>query len=91
MSDREASDNLVRVDIDAQPIETALCIKPQFLAVDEETTARLAGEIDVLGNGKMRNEVEFLMDDGDAGGFDSSGDAYCTLTPLCRMVPSLGW
>ena len=44
----------------------------QLLAIDEETSEakpRLAGEIDVFRHGEMRNEVEFLMDDSDAGGF----------------------
>ncbi|MNS87638.1 hypothetical protein D3C86_1169780 [compost metagenome] len=69
LGDGEATDHLVGVDINTQPVETALGVETQLLAVNEETATRFARKIDVLGNGKMRNEVEFLVNDGDAGGF----------------------
>ena len=59
----------IRMNIDAEAIETAFGIGTQFLAIDQKTFSRFARKIDVFGNAQMRNEIEFLVNDGDAGGF----------------------
>ncbi len=65
----KAAHQRIWMDIDTEAIETAFGIGTQLLAVDQETFSRFARKIDVFGNAQMRNEIEFLVNDGDAGGF----------------------
>src|SRR5690606_37531046 len=69
LGDRKVQDLRGRVDLYAKPVEAALRVFLQLAAVNEETAFGLARKIDVFGNTQVRNEVQFLMDDGDACGF----------------------
>ena len=72
-----SGDRRVRAEIDAEPVEQRLHPPVQRLAVDQlerPAAERLAADEDVRGDVEIVEEVELLVDEGDAGG-DRVGDA----------------
>ena len=67
LGDREAADDRVGIEADAEPVEHGHRLAAHRAAVDEGARdARLHPEQDVLGDRHVRGEVELLEDDGDA-------------------------
>ncbi len=68
LADAQTADPSVRIELDAQPLQqlrgratASSCDRAQSPAM-----RRLAAEKDVVGDGQLRNQVQFLVDDGDA-------------------------
>ena len=74
LGDRQGADLVVgRQAADPEPVEELLGVAAHAGGVDERAAARLAAEVDVLGDGAVRQEVELLEDRGDAGGLGLHG------------------
>ena len=81
-------------EVRAEPVEIGLHRRAQLVGVDqleEAALARLAADIDVGGDVEIVEEVEFLMDEGDAGADRAAdGERADRATPSISMVPRSG-
>ena len=78
LADPELRDATLRVDLDAEPLQQCARGLHDAPVVDEgPEDQRLAAKEDVLGRGQFGNQVEFLVDDRDAGalGVLNAGEA----------------
>ena len=65
-----------RIDIvSTQRRQLRRCLAPHTGAVDHAETGRLAAEEQVFHHRQLRNQVQFLMDDGNAAGLSLTGGA----------------
>ena len=71
LRDRQIGDRRVGREVDAEPVQQRRDARAQRLAVDQPqrpAPARLAADEDIGGDVEIVEQVEFLMDEGDAGG-----------------------
>ena len=90
LGEREIGDGRVGLEIGAEPVEQRPACGAQVAAVDEPGTAaqkRLAAEEDVGGDVEIVEEVELLVNEGDAGGDGLRDGEMRRSPPAIRIVP----
>jgi len=90
LRDRERAQGRVRIDVDMKARQDAPCVGAQSRAVDEAAHARFACEVDVLGHGEVRHEVELLMDHRDPGGLGLASGREARGATLVRHATAVG-
>ena len=89
LGDGEFADQRFRGEFEVQAVEDRLRILVHLRFVDDaERVARFAADEDVVGDGEVVHQVEFLMDDADAQGLRSARSVDLDLLPPTLIVPS---
>ena len=91
-ADAQPSDGCTRVDVELQVVAAAIAASRLHPSIVDEAERRdgLAAQKDVLGHAEVRDQVQFLMDDGDPGVLASRGLSKRTRRPSSRISPGVG-
>ena len=88
LADPERSDAGIRVELDAEPVEQRPCPRWRAAIDDQPGDQRLAAEKDVVRDAELGDEVELLVDDGDAGGLGIADAGEGTGAPPTAISPA---
>src|SRR5450759_299442 len=81
LGDRQRANPLAWVEVQMEIVEELACLGIERTFVEEEPTARLAANEDVLGHREVVHEVQFLVDHADPQGLGGVGARDLFLAP----------